>query len=176
MKSLLDGLLPRLFPRLSFQCIPHEGKKDLEKSIPRKLRAWREPGVRFCVVRDNDGADCQAIKHHLVELCRQGNRPDSVVRIACQELEAWYFGEPAAIARAYRRDDLLAIERQAKYREPDSMATPSSTLAQLVPEFQKVSGAHRMGQHLGRVNRSPSFRALIAAIDRFAAELTNSEG
>ena len=54
MKILLEGLLPRLFPGLQFLCIPHEGKQDLEKSIPRKLRAWREPGVRFSVVRPSD--------------------------------------------------------------------------------------------------------------------------
>ncbi|GMU62432.1 MAG: hypothetical protein AMXMBFR34_41950 [Myxococcaceae bacterium] len=47
MKVLLDGLLPRIVPSLDFLCVPHEGKQDLEKSIPRKLRAWREPGVRF---------------------------------------------------------------------------------------------------------------------------------
>jgi hypothetical protein len=28
MKVLLEGLLPRLFPDLPFQCIPHEGKQD----------------------------------------------------------------------------------------------------------------------------------------------------
>ena len=33
MKELLDGLLPRLFPGLNFLCVPHEGKKDLERSI-----------------------------------------------------------------------------------------------------------------------------------------------
>ena len=66
MKVLLDGLLPRLLPDLPFLCVPHEGKQDLEKSIPRKLRAWREPGVRFVVVQDNDGSDCLARKQHLV--------------------------------------------------------------------------------------------------------------
>lgn len=35
MKTLLDGLLPRFLPGISFLCIPHEGKQDLEKSIPR---------------------------------------------------------------------------------------------------------------------------------------------
>lgn len=55
MKILLDGLLPRLLPEVSFLCIPHEGKQDLEKSIPRKIRAWREPGICFVVMRDNDG-------------------------------------------------------------------------------------------------------------------------
>jgi len=57
MKILLEELLPRLVPGMPFICIPHEGKQDLEKSISRKLRAWREPGARFVVVRDNDGGD-----------------------------------------------------------------------------------------------------------------------
>ncbi len=33
MGDLLEVLLPRLFPGLYFQCVPHEGKQDLEKSI-----------------------------------------------------------------------------------------------------------------------------------------------
>ena len=68
MKVLLEGLLPRLVPCLPFLCVPHEGKQDLERSIPRKLRAWREPGVRFVVVRDNDGSDCRALKARLAGL------------------------------------------------------------------------------------------------------------
>ena len=62
MKALLDGLLPRLFPGLRFLCLSHEGSDDLERSIQRKLQAWREPGVRFAVVRDNDRGDCEARK------------------------------------------------------------------------------------------------------------------
>ena len=42
---------------MPFICVPHEGKQDLEKSIPRKLRAWREPSAHFIVVRDNDGGE-----------------------------------------------------------------------------------------------------------------------
>jgi hypothetical protein len=76
MKVLLEALLPRLYPGLSFQCVPHEGKQDLDKSIPRKLRAWNEPGVRFCVIRDNDGADCLALKRRLAALCAEAGRPE----------------------------------------------------------------------------------------------------
>ncbi len=47
MQALLQALLPRFFPDLSFLCIPHEGKQDLEKSIPRKIKAWRDPDARF---------------------------------------------------------------------------------------------------------------------------------
>lgn len=96
MQVLLDGLLPRLFPDLPFLCVPHEGKRDLELSIPRKLRAWREPGVRFAVIRDNDGGNCVQLKAALRQLCKSGSREDTLIRIACQELEAWYLGEPAA--------------------------------------------------------------------------------
>jgi hypothetical protein len=89
MAALLEGLVPRVLPGVPFQCIPHEGKADLEKSIPRKLRGWREPDVRFVVIRDQDSADCKDVKRRLAALCKQGNRPDTVVRIACRELEAW---------------------------------------------------------------------------------------
>ena len=102
MSVLLTGLLPRLFPDLVFQCLPHEGKQDLDRSIPRKLRAWREPGVRFVVVRDNDGADCADLKAELVAQCAAGGRDDTLVRLACQELEAWYLGDPARGRHALR--------------------------------------------------------------------------
>jgi len=49
MRVLLDGLLPRLFPGLPFQCVPHRGKSDLERSIPRKLRGWRDRSTSFRV-------------------------------------------------------------------------------------------------------------------------------
>ena len=46
MKALLEILLPQILPpEVCFLCIPHEGKQDLEKSIPRKLRAWQTPGT-----------------------------------------------------------------------------------------------------------------------------------
>ncbi len=32
MKVLLEGLLPRLVPKMPFLCIAHEGKQDLRKS------------------------------------------------------------------------------------------------------------------------------------------------
>lgn len=94
MAELLKVLLPKMLPhQITFQLIPHEGKHDLEKSLPRKLRAWRMPGVRFVVVRDQDGADCVVIKKRLTDLCRQAGREDTLVRIACPHLEAWFLGD-----------------------------------------------------------------------------------
>ena len=175
MKVLLEGLLPRLFPDLPFLCLPHEGKKDLKKSIPRKLRAWREPGVRFVVVQDNDDSDCLSRKQRLVGITRSSGRPDTIVRIVCQELEAWYFGAPAALANAFDRPNLLAIAGRARFRDPDAIAQPARALAERVEEFQKVSGARRMAQALTRENRSRSFQVLMAGIDGLAAEIQQGD-
>ncbi len=167
MKVLLEALLPRLFPALPFLCVPHEGKQDLERSIPQKLQAWREPGVRFVIVRDNDNGDCRALKQRLGGLCAA--RPETVVRIACQELEAWYLGDPAALAEAFGDAKLARIGRRARFRDPDAVGQPSRTLVELVPSFQKVSGARLLGPLLDPArNMSGSFRALIDAVQRLA--------
>jgi hypothetical protein len=176
MKVLLDGLLPRLFPGLAFLCVPHEGKRDLEKSIPQKLRAWREPGVQFCVLRDNDGADCRETKRRLTALCRKGGRQDTLVRLACQELEAWYFGAPGAIAEAFGIEGLRRITERARYRDPDAIGKPSRELARLVPAFQKVSGARRFARILRRENASRSFQVLLEGLDRLAPPMRRPEG
>jgi hypothetical protein len=65
LKEFLDSYLPRFLPDLDFLCVKHEGKQDLEKSIPRKLRAWQQQ-AQFVVVRDNDGADCKVLKARLL--------------------------------------------------------------------------------------------------------------
>jgi len=173
MKALLEGLLPRFFPDLKFQCVPHEGKHDLEKSIPRKLRAWQEPGVRFVIVYDNDGGNCMELKRRLTALCNESGRPDTLVRIACQELEAWYFGDPEAMSMAFGKKQLRNIGNKARYRDPDAITYPSKEISKLIPEFQKISGARKMSVHLGRTgNRSGSYHALMDGLERLAASLS----
>ena len=176
MKVLLEGLLPRLFPALRFLCVTHEGKQDLEKSIPLKLKAWREPGVRFVVVRDNDVGDCRALKARLSRLCSDAGRPETLVRLACQELEAWYFGDLEATAAAFECPALPGIAAKERYREPDAIQRPSAALAELVPEFQKVSGARLMGECLSGENHSPSYNAFIEGVRRIAVVLQEPSG
>lgn len=172
MKVLLEGLLPRVVPGLPFLCVPHEGRQDLERSVRRKLRAWHEPGVRFVVIRDNDGGDCQALKQRLMRICDEGGRAGALVRIACQELEAWYLAEPEALADAFGDDKLRGISRRAGFRDADAVQQPSAALERLVPAYQKVSGARRMARFLSRErNRSRSFQVLLMGVDRLHAEM-----
>ena len=172
MADLLNELLPRLFPCLLFQCVPHEGKSDLEKSIPRKLRAWREPGVRFMVMRDQNSSDCRKVKAKLTERCKQGGRTDSLVRVVCRELEAWYIGDAEALTQAFP-DTAKQIHgelRKSRFRDPDSVVQPAAALSAFVPEFQKRSGARGLGRHLSRKNRSRSYQVFLAGVDRLLSE------
>lgn len=170
MRVFLEGLLPRLFPGLSFQCIPHEGKSHLDRSIVRTLREWRIPGDRFAIVRDNDGGDCLLLKERLRDLCRQGGREDTLIRIVCQELESWYLGEPDALAEAFGEEQLRNIGRQAAYRNPDTRSKPSADMEKLTPRFEKSSGARRMAQYITREgNGSHSFAVFLQGIERLAA-------
>lgn len=172
LKELFDRFLPIAFPNLPFLCVAHEGKQDLEKSVPRKLRRWNEPGARFLVVRDQDSGDCHAARERLQRLCQEGGRPETIVRIACRELEAWYFGDPRALAAAFENESLIKLERRARYRDPDAIVRPAYELTKVVPEFQKVSGARRLAEHLDRDrNRSRSFQVTMAAIEHLSAEL-----
>ncbi|KSN30097.1 cytoplasmic protein [Pseudomonas aeruginosa] len=177
MKSLLDALLPRLFPGwesgMHFLCVPHQGKSDLDLSIPRKLSAWRIPGDRFVIVRDNDNADCAQIKARLLKVCAQNGRPDTLVRLVCQELEGWYLGDLGALSAAYDDARLDTPALRKRYSVPDDWQKPSVELERLVPSFQKGSGARRMGRWLGdeRSNRSRSYQVFLEGVMRLATEM-----
>jgi hypothetical protein len=175
MKALLDPLLPRLVPGWRegehFQCVPHEGKSDLDRSIPRKLAAWREPGVRFIVVRDNDGGDCLALKARLIELCRSAGRPDSLVRLVCQELESWYLGDLQALSAAFGDPRLATPVLRKRHVDPDSSRKPSVELRRLAPTFQKIGTARVMAAQLDEArNTSRSFRVFVSGVRRLASE------
>jgi hypothetical protein len=116
------------------------------------------------------------LKQNLVALCGQGGRNDTLVRIACQELEAWYFGAPGALADAYGDERLRGIAAKSRFRDPDAIVQPSAALAELVPEFQKVSGARSMARVLPLENGSRSFQVLTAGLIRLSELLHDSQG
>jgi hypothetical protein len=175
MKRALEGVLPRLLPEgVSFHLVPHQGISDLESSIPRKLKGWREPGVRFIVVRDQERhPDCKAIKARLAELCRVAGRPDTVVRIVCRALEAWFLADLLAVETGLGVQDLAKHQHRAECRDPDEVVAPVEALKRLAPRYQKLSGARAIGPHLDLANtRSPSFRVFVEGVRKIAARQT----
>jgi len=165
-KEMLKGLLPRLAPEINYRCIVFEGKQDLEKNVIKKIRAYRVPDSQFVVLRDQDAGDCHIIKQKLLELCKQSNKPDSLVRIACRELESWYLADLKAVEQGLNISGLIKQQNNKKYRAPDYLQSPSIELKKLTKnQYQKVSGSRKIGTHLNLTNqRSKSFRVFIEGI------------
>ena len=171
MKLLLAGLLPRLFPgwveHTHFLLVPHQGKSDLDRSVPTKLRSWQIPGDRFVILRDNDNADCVDLKARFTKLCGQCGRPDTLVRLVCQELESWYLGDLTALAQAYGDTKINSPALRKRFSDPDSWQKPSVEVARLAPAFQKGSGARLMGAALQpSANHSASFQVFVSGLER----------
>jgi hypothetical protein len=176
MKAFLEELLPRIVPGTSCRLVPHEGKLDLEKSVPRKLRAWRSPGVRFIVVRDQDSEDCRALKKRLVSTAEEAGRPDTVIRIVCRELEAWLLGDLVALGTAFDAPHLESLRGKAKFRNPDGLGNPSEEIRKLVSRYQKISGARAVGRHIDPSrNVSPSFQVFVTTVQLIADTPVGSE-
>jgi hypothetical protein len=170
-KDLLDGLLPRLLPDgWQFRCIPYEGKQDLEKRMGRLLRAWQTPGARFVVLRDQDSGDCRVVKAGLIERCEQAGRGDTMVRVACRELEAWIAGDLQTFAAEFAAPAAAKSTGVARFRNPDSLGSPFSELRRFAPAYQKRDGARRMGLRLDPTqNTSRSFQVFCEGIQRITA-------
>ena len=167
IKELLDRMLPRIFPSLRFLCIPHEGKVDLDSHIRSKLSSWRVPGDSFIIVRDNDGEDCIALKQRLRDQCQQTGHDNAIIRIVCQELEAWYLGQPDAMAKAFGDEKLRDIGKMRRFRNPDTRNKPSQDVVKLYKGFQKINGARRIADYLTREdNQSPSFKVFLDGVER----------
>jgi hypothetical protein len=170
MKAFLESLLPRLLPNtVAFTLIPHEGKSDLEASLPRKLKAWRKPEAKFLVVRDQDAADCKAVKARLVGIAQAAGHDGAVVRIACRELEAWILGDLEAVAQAFDKPQIAQLATKQKYRNPDRLGSPSEELRKLLGSYSKIAGARAAGIHIAvDRNCSKSFQVFVASVQRLA--------
>ena len=171
-KEFLDRFLPKCLPEgWDFKLIPHEGKSDLEKSLGRKLRAWLEPDVTFMVLRDKDAGNCAEVKARLREICIAAGKPDVTIRIACYELEAWFFGNLAKTGQALGISNLSRYTTKAAYRIPDDIVKPSNELDKITTgKYQKMSGARAIGEafEAGDANTSHSFGVFIDSIHALA--------
>ena len=166
MRECLEVLIPRLWansiPGKDWIVLSFQGKSDLEKSIPKKMRSWNYGNPHFIILRDNDGGDCFAVKRRLRATAQRWNRPFHV-RIVCQELESWLLGDFNAIKRAYPR--IAGVSNRPKFRNPDDLTNPSQQLDSLVNERAKIRRAKNISQHFDlTANRSKNLNVFIATL------------
>jgi hypothetical protein len=97
----------------------------------RAYARWLPDDCRILVLVDRDNDDCTTLKQQLEQVATAAGLPTRASaqtadkirvynRIVVEELEAWFFGDPAAIARAYPGVS-PNLGKQAKYRIPDAI-------------------------------------------------------
>lgn len=170
MEAFLRALLPRLLPQdRTFEIHPFQGKGDLLGKLEMRLRGyakWLPADWRIVVVVDRDGDDCEVLKRQLESMARRaGLRTRSragkaawqlVNRIAIEELEAWYFGDWAAVCSAYPRAS-ASVPRRQGFRDPDAIAGGTWEA------FERVMQAH--GYFKGGLLKIEAARAIGANVD-----------
>lgn len=133
MEAALRLLLPKMLGATTFDVYAHQCKDELLARLPERLRGyanWLPTNWRIAVIVDRDDDDCTALKAKLEKMAietglmtrsRAEHRAYKVVnRLAIEELEAWYFGDWAAVKSAYPRVP-STIPSQPKYRDPDAI-------------------------------------------------------
>ena len=174
MAAALRKIMPDRFPDFRelehWIVIPHQGKSDLERSYPRKMRTWRAPGVRFIILRDNDGADCLKLKQRLVSLV-PNQAPEYLVRIVCQELEGWLLGDMDAVAAAYPAAARHLRFRSLSNNDPDKMTNVADLMKNLTGTEAKVARAAAIAEQMKpAANRSHSFQVFVNGLRKFLSE------
>jgi len=191
MEAALRLLLPRILGDISFEIYPSQCKDDLLTQLPNRLRAYASymPDTwRIVVIVDRDDEDCMKLKARLEGITRHaglktrsqatGASYSVVNRIATEELEAWYFGDWAAVREAYPRVS-ETITAQAKYRASDAIKGGTWEALERVLQkagyfaggLRKIEAARSISKHMDPArNSSPSFRALRDALLKIAAE------
>ena len=192
-EAALSTILSKIFsPDVPYHFHVFEGKHDLLKKLPVRLkgyRHWIPDDWRIVVLVDEDRKDCLEMKEKLENAAREaGFRTKSsttsegnfqvVNRLAVEELEAWFFGDPKAIRKAYPKIS-TGFQYQARYRNPD--AIPGGTYEALERllirknyykgRLPKIEVAHNIAQHMEpHRNRSKSFQVFVEGLKACVGE------
>jgi hypothetical protein len=197
-EALARGWLHRLLPRHAFTVIRHRGKGKLSGNplnvpdirreglldqLPAKLRAYGRTldaaTDRVVVLVDLDDDDCLDLKKRLMallDLCDP--QPAVLFRIAIEETEAFYLGDPRAIQAAFPQAKI----RRMKDYEQDSICGTWELFQRVIDarSEDKVGWAEKIAPHLATewrgkgANRSPSFQQLCKGLFRIAGEPDSS--
>ncbi len=175
MQVFLNGLLPRVLPNgytLGGNCFvyAHEGKSDLQKRLPNRIKAYLNypEQVHLIIIHDQDSSDCVELKRRIERLIQQEDSSIRyLVRIACRELENWYLGDLGSVERLYPSSRASRLNpKSRKYRDVDKL-TGSQEMKLLSREFSKTACATAMGEIIDiENNQSNSFRQLISGLDK----------
>ncbi len=192
-EAALKHILPKIVGgRARFKVVNLGSKSQLLEKLPQRLAAYRDrirrgEAIKVLVLVDRDDDDCEALKRRLELVARDvglatRTRPGPgggfhvVNRIAVEELEAWFIGDPAALRAAF--GGLPAIGASGIFRNPDNVGGGTwEALHRFLKQhgiykssYPKIETANRIAPHLDRArNRSASFRAFCDGVEALLA-------
>ena len=138
----LQNLVPKILGSgITFNIHVFQGKPDLLKNLPKRLRGYRNwipSDWLIFVLLDNDEKNCYDVKFLMEKIVhdeglttRSNPNHDGnfqvINRLAIEELEAWFFGDVEALRAAYPRIPKNFNSRK-KYRNPDSISKTCEAL------------------------------------------------
>lgn len=187
----LKVLLPKIIPEnVSRHFYVFRSKQDLLENLSVRLngrRLWIPDDWRIMVLVDEDRDNCHQLKAMLEEAAeaaglatKSGATPQHefqvVNRLAVEELEAWYFGDPMAVREAYPRVS-KSFEYQAKYRNPDAIRGGTSEALQFLLKryytnrLPKIEVARKIATHMDpNRNKSRSFQVFVEGLKACVGE------
>lgn len=191
-EQALRVLLPRIVPNVGFEVRVFQGKTDLLKRLPDRLKGYATwiSGADTCLVVlvDRDADNCLTLKADMEQMAAAaglstfkvvpvGGRIEVLNRIAVEELEAWFFGDVPALCAAYPRIH-ISLGLKAKYRDPDAIAGGTWEALERVLQgrgyhlggLAKVAAASEIAQHMNvDANRSQSFSVFRDGVRQLVA-------
>lgn len=187
----LKAILPKIVPsEVSRRFHVFQGKHNLLKHLPRRLKSYRLkiPGDwRIVVLIDEDRENCHQLKAELEQIAHgeglvtkssatKNSRFQVVNRLAIEELEAWFFGDPKAIRAAYPKVP-DGFHRRRKYQNPDAIAGGTcEALERLLKRFYrrgfaKTKMAGMIAPHMEPDrNKSKSFQVFVEGLKACVGE------
>lgn len=193
-EKALQELLPRILSADdTFYVHPSFGKHGFLRDLPARLRAyahWLPADWRIVALVDEDRQDCHRLKAQLEQAARQaglttrssvgdGQQFHVLNRIAIEELEAWFFGDIAALRAAYPRVP-ATLGRNQHYRDPDAIAGGTWEALERVLRragyfaggMPKIEVAREISRHMDpAANRSHSFQVFRQGLLELAANV-----
>lgn len=168
LKTLMNRDFPDSTEGIDWQTITFQGKSDLEKNFPHRMKNWNYNTPHFVILRDNDGGDCIQLKERLSSKAQSAGKPFSI-RIVCQELESWLIGDLEAIETTYPHSKAWSYKEKSKFRNPDLLGNASEELTTLIGTRSKVGRSLKISENLNLDrNRSHSFNVLRCKIQELA--------
>ena len=185
-EAFFQGFLPRILPEgVTWNPIVFQGKADLLLQIEKRLKgysSWIPEDWRIVVLVDEDRGDCRVLKQKLENAARAAGlstksspkcgRFTVLNRIAVEELEAWFLGDPAALSSTFEGVS-PHFGTKAGYRDPDAIAGGTwEALERLLQKsgyypsgLAKMEVARTLSTRIDpSTNKSRSFRCFVEGI------------